>query len=85
MIIKGESRTLEAGDYRRALVGKLGKGWCCWGCQMRAGISYLEGPIQHLYPQELSYDKTSHARNVDTTLNPVAPEERKTKQNFKKS
>ena len=51
---------------------------------MRAGISYLEGPIQHLYPLELSYDKTSHAHNVDTTLNPVAPEERKTKQNKKK-
>ena len=29
MIIKGESRTLEAGDYRRALAGKLWKGWCC--------------------------------------------------------
>lgn len=84
MTIKGESRTLEAGDYRRALAGKLGKGWCCQECQMRAGISYLEGPIQHLYPLELSYDKTSHAHNVDTTLRPVAPEERKTKQNKKK-
>ena len=51
---------------------------------MRARISYLEGPIQHLYPLDLSYDKTSHAQNVDTTLNPVAPEERKTKQNNKK-
>lgn len=44
------------------------------GARLRAGKSYLERPIQHLYPLEFSCNKTSDAPNVDTTLNPEAPE-----------
>ena len=39
--------------------------------KLRAGKSYLERPVQHLFPLELSCD--SYAQTQETRLNPEAP------------
>ena len=39
---------------------------------MRAGKSYLERPMQHLHPLELSCDKLTELEREKSTLNPEA-------------
>ena len=71
IIIKGEEKN--CGHWKLGIVVKLitGRDGAVKGVKLRAGKSYLERPIQHLYPLELSCDMTAGTpiRNLD----PKAP------------
>ena len=70
VIIKGEKN---CGHWKLGIVAELitSRDGVIRGAKLRAGKSYLERPIQHLYPLELSCDMTAGApiRNLD----PKAP------------
>ena len=71
VIIKGEEKNRR--NWRLGIVAELitGRDGVVRGAKLRAGKSYLERPVQHLYPLELSCDMTADAsiRNLD----PKAP------------
>ena len=77
VIIKGEERT--CGQWKLGIVEELfpGRDGVVRSVRLRAGKSYLERPIQHLYPLELSCDRTADVPN--RTLNPQAPVFRSTR------
>ena len=59
---------METRNRRRLITGRDG---VTRGARLRAGKSYLERPIQHLYPLELSCDKAAEAPTAQ--LNAEAP------------
>ena len=56
VIIKGEEKN--RGLWKLGIVQELitGRDGVVRGAKLRAGRSYLERPVQHLYPMELSCD-----------------------------
>ena len=77
VIIKGEERN--RGLWKLGIVEELfpGRDGVVRSVRLRPGKSYLERPIQHLYPLELSCDRTADVPN--RTLNPQAPVFRSTR------
>ena len=71
VLIKGEERN--RGRWKIGIVDQLIKGrdGVVHGVRLRAGKSYLERPIQHLYPLELSCDQPVQDRSV--TLDTKVP------------
>ena len=61
---KGEERN--RGKWRFGIVEQSiqGRDGVVRGARLRAGKSYLERPVQHLYPLELSYDPPVEERGV---------------------
>ena len=59
VIIKGEEKN--RGLWKLGIVEELitGRDRVVRGAKLRAGRSYLERPVQHLYPMELSCDTLS--------------------------
>ena len=78
VIIKGEGKNRNR-HWKLGIVAELitGIDGVVRGAKLRAGKSYLERPIQHLYPLELSCDMAAGApiRNLD----PKAPVSRPTR------
>ena len=72
VLIKGEERN--RGRWRLSIVEQLiqGRDGVVRGARLRAGKSYLERPVQHSYPLELSCDRHIEERGV--TLSAQAPE-----------
>lgn len=70
VIIKGDERN--RGKWKLGVVDKLieGRDGVVRAIRLRAGKSYLERTIQHLYPMELSCDHTKQ----NCTMNVSAPE-----------
>ena len=60
VIIKGEEKN--RGLWKLGIVEELitGRDRVVRGAKLRVGRSYLERPVQHLYPMELSCDRTKH-------------------------
>ena len=56
--VEGENRGL----WKLGIVEELitGRDRVVRGAKLRVGRSYLERPVQHLYPMELSCDRTKH-------------------------
>ena len=77
VIIKGEERN--RGYWKLGIVEELfpGRDGVVRSVRLRAGKSYQERPIQHLYPLELSCGRTADVPN--RTLNPQAPVFRSTR------
>ena len=71
IIIKGEEKNRR--HWKLGIVAELitSRDDVIRGAKLRAGKSYLERPIQHLYPLELSSDMT--ARAPIRSLDPKAP------------
>ena len=71
VIIKGEEKN--RGLWNLGIVEELITGWdeVVRGAKLRAGRSYLERPVQHLYPMELSCDRTTAMPRA--TLSAEAP------------
>ena len=72
VLIKGEERN--RGRWRFGIVEQLiqGRDGVVRRARLRAGKSYLERPVQLLYPLELSCDRPVEERGV--TLSAQAPE-----------
>ena len=72
VIIKGEEKN--RGLWKLGIVQELitGRDGVVRGAKLRAGRSYLERPVQHLYPMELSCDRTTAMPRA--TLSAEAPE-----------
>ena len=72
LLIKGEDRN--RGKWKIGVVDRLieGRDGIVRAVRLRAGRSYLERAIHHLYPMELSCDRTTDQR--DASLNAQAPE-----------
>ena len=72
VLIKEEERNRRR--WKFGIVEELIKGrdGVVRGARLRAGKSYLERPVQHLYPLELSCDRPVEERGV--TLSAQAPE-----------
>lgn len=77
MIIKGDEKN--RGQWRLGIVEELivGGDGVTRGARLRAGKSTLERPIQHLYPMELSCDRTADTPRAP--LNVEAPAFRPTR------
>ena len=60
VIIRGEGKN--RGLWKLGIVEELitGRDRVVRGAKLRVGRSYLERPVQHLYPMELSCDRTKH-------------------------
>jgi hypothetical protein len=74
VLIRGEERN--RGKWRIGIVEKLieGRDKVVRGARLRAGKSYLERPVQLLYPLELSCDMPPPPESeVSTTMNANAP------------
>ena len=71
VMIKGEEKN--RGHWKLGIVEELfpGRDGVVRSVRLRAGKSFLERPIQHLYPLELSCDRTAVVLN--RSLNPKAP------------
>ena len=71
VIIKGDEKN--RGLWKLGIVEELitGRDGVTRGARLRAGKSYLERPIQHLYPLELSCDRAAEAPTAQ--LNAEAP------------
>ena len=71
VMIKGEGKN--RGHWKLGIVEELfpGRDGVARSVRLRAGKSFLERPIQHLYPLELSCDRTAVVLN--RSLNPKAP------------
>ena len=71
MIIRGEESN--RAKWPLGVVSELFKGrdGAVRAVKLRAGKSYLERPVQHLFPLELSSD--SYGQTQETRLNPQAP------------
>ena len=71
VIIKGEEKN--RGLWKLGIVEELitGRDGVVRGAKLRAGRSYLERPVQHLYPMELSCDRTTAMPRA--TLSAEAP------------
>ena len=71
VIIKGEGEN--RGLWKLGIVEELitGRDGVVRGAKLRAGRSYLERPVQHLYPMELSCDRTTATPRA--TLSAEAP------------
>ena len=72
MIIKWDERN--RGKWKLGIVEKLipGRDQVVRAVRLRAGKSYLERPVQHLFPLELSCDRTADETQL-TALNVDAP------------
>ena len=85
---KGKARPLKPGDvvlirseeknrgkWPLGVVVKLfnGRDGIVRGVKLRAGKTFLERPIQHLYPMELACDRAPERAKVPTPLNAKAP------------
>ena len=72
VLIKGEERN--RGRWRFSIVEQLiqGRDGVVRGVRLRAAKSYLERPVQHLYPLKLFCDRPVKERGV--TLSAQAPE-----------
>ncbi|KAK3749831.1 hypothetical protein QZH41_004612 [Actinostola sp. cb2023] len=70
VIIKSDEKN--RGKWKLGIVDKLivGKDGVVRGARLRAGKSFMERPIQHLYPMELSCDRTAPLQTEQ--LNPQA-------------
>ena len=77
IIIKGDEKN--RGQWRLGIVDELfpGSDGVIRAVKLRAGKSYLERPIQHLYPLELSCDRTTD--KTKAPLNAEAPTFRPTR------
>ena len=64
ILIKAEERN--RGRWRFGIVEQLiqGRDGAVRGAPLRAGKSYLERPVQYLYPLELSCDRPVEERGV---------------------
>jgi hypothetical protein len=73
VMIKGEEKN--RGVWRIGIVEKLiqGRDNVVRGVRLRAGKSYMERPVQHLFPLELSCDMPSKSKE-NTVLDVHAPE-----------
>ena len=73
VMIKGEEKN--RGVWRIGIIEKLiqGRDNVVRGVRLRAGKSYLERPVQHLFPLELSCDMPSKSKE-NTALDVHAPE-----------
>ena len=71
VIIKGDEQN--RGQWRIGIVDEMfpGSDGVIRAVKLRAGKSYLERPIQHLYPLQLSYDRTPDKSKA--ALNAEAP------------
>jgi hypothetical protein len=75
VIIKSDERN--RGEWPLGIVQELyeGKDGVVRAVKLRAGKSFMERPIQHLYPLELSCDsRSSQETNTTAELNVKAPE-----------
>ena len=73
VIVKSPERNRNSwplGIVQRLIVGRDG---VVRGARLRTGRSYIERPVQHLYPLELSCDRAGD-QGTATVLNPQAPE-----------
>ena len=72
VLIKGEQRN--RGTWKMGIVEKLieGRDKIVRGVRLRAGKSYLERPLQHLFPLEISCDIT--VPNKEKALDATTPE-----------
>ena len=72
MIIKSDERN--RGKWKLGIVEKLipGRDQVVRAVRLRAGKSYLERPVQHLFPLELSCDRTADETQL-TALDVDAP------------
>ena len=65
VLIKGDERN--KGKWKIGVIERLieGRDGIVRAVRLRAGKSYLERTIQHLYPMELSCDRKKPEKNLD--------------------
>ena len=73
VLIRSEEKN--RGKWPLGVVDKLfnGRDGIVRGVKLRAGKTFLERPIQHLYPMELACDRAPERAEVLTPLNAKAP------------